>query len=310
MTLARAAVSRASPGLAYHHILLLLAINLVWGLNFVVARLGVQEFPPVFFTAIRFFALFVLFAPMLRWHKGQMTNIFWIAMGSGAGHFVFMYLGIAGVSTVASAAIAIQLGPAFATILSVVFLGERIGLTRTASLGLAFGGVILMGFTPEIIDDIGPILLCVMASFCWAFSTLFQRLIRDVGVFELQGWIALLSWPVLLGMSFALEDGQIASLSTASWVGWGAIIYNVIGASILGHGGIFYLLQRYEVTTITPYTLLAPVFGAIFGVLLLGHLLTGQMAMGGLITLIGVMIIALRQRKTKGQRTAKVRAKP
>jgi len=304
MTLASASAPRAPSGIAGRHILLLLAINLVWGLNFVVARLGVQEFPPVFFTAIRFFALFVLFAPFLRWHKGQMVNIFWIAMGSGAGHFVFMYLGIAGVSTVASAAIAIQLGPAFATILSVMFLGERIGLTRTASLGLAFGGVVLMGFTPEIAKDIGPILLCVMASFCWAFSTLFQRLIRDVGIFELQGWIALLSWPVLLGLSFALEEGQIASLTTASWVGWGAVVYNVIGASILGHGGIFFLLQRYEVTTITPFTLLAPVFGAVFGVLLLGHLLTGQMAMGGLITLAGVMIIALRQRQAKKRATS------
>ncbi|MEO0961393.1 MAG: DMT family transporter, partial [Pseudomonadota bacterium] len=78
---------------------------------------------------------------------------------------------------------------------------------------------------------------------------------------------------------------------------WGGIIYVAFASSLVGHAGIYWLLQRYEVSQTAPYTLLAPLFTVTFGVWLLGDLLTERMIIGGLITLAGVLIISLREKE-------------
>ena len=50
-------------------------------------------------------------------------------------------------------------------------------------------------------------------------------------------------------MSWASESGQVAAISNAHWNAWGALAFNVLGASLLAHTGYFYLVQRYPVTS-------------------------------------------------------------
>ena len=53
-------------------------------------------------------------------------------------------------------------------------------------------------------------------------------------------------------------------------MGWGGVLYTAIGASLIGHAGMYYLLQRYDVSVTAPLTLMAPIFGIVFGVHLFG----------------------------------------
>ena len=89
---------------------------------------------------------------------------------------------------------------------------------------------------------------------------------------------------------------QLDAIKSASWLGWSGVLYTAIGASLIGHAGMYYLLQRYEVTQTAPLTLLAPIWGVVFSVLLLGDTLTERMLIGGVMTLIGVGIVSLRQK--------------
>ncbi len=52
-------------------------------------------------------------------------------------------------------------------------------------------------------------------------------------------------------------------------------------------------MRRYPLTSVTPLTTLSPVFSITFGVPLLGESLLPQLLVGGLLTLLGVTIIAL-----------------
>jgi O-acetylserine/cysteine efflux transporter len=49
------------------------------------------------------------------------------------------------------------------------------------------------------------------------------------------------------------------------------------------------------VSLVSPITLLAPVLGVVFGVTLWGDELTARIIIGGLMTLAGVLVIALRK---------------
>lgn len=73
-------------------------------------------------------------------------------------------------------------------------------------------------------------------------------------------------------------------------------MYTAVGASLIGHAGMYYLIQRYDVSVISPLSLMAPVFGVVLGVLVWGDDLGPRFWLGGFVTLSGVLIIALRRR--------------
>ena len=43
-----------SGAIAGRHLALLVFMNLIWGLNLIASKIGVGQFPPIFFTALRF----------------------------------------------------------------------------------------------------------------------------------------------------------------------------------------------------------------------------------------------------------------
>jgi O-acetylserine/cysteine efflux transporter len=56
-------------------------------------------------------------------------------------------------------------------------------------------------------------------------------------------------------------------------------------------------VQRYPVTSVAPLTVLSPVFSVLFGITLLDDAMTPRIAIGGLVTLVGVLIITARERR-------------
>ena len=76
--------------------------------------------------------------------------------------------------------------------------------------------------------------------------------------------------------------------STETWV---AILHMGIIVSIVGHGLWYRLVPKYRTNQTMPFTLLIPVFGVSFGIVLLGETLTWLIFAGGLVTLAGVAIV-------------------
>jgi O-acetylserine/cysteine efflux transporter len=276
-------------------ILIVVAINLIWGFNIVASKFGVTMVPPLFFTAMRFVILAVVLLPVLRMHKGQMKLLLAIAMTMGVLHFGIMFVGLSMAGDVSTVAIAIQLGIPFATILSVIFLGERLSVMRVIGVVLAFAGVMFIGFDPIVFEYIGALLTVSVASLFGAIGLLLMKQLRNVGIFELQGWIATVSWPLLVLASLVFETNQIQMAQDASWWLWPTVLYTSLAASLLGHGGMYYLIGRYDISHVTPTFVLATVFAIIFGVTLLGDTLTSRMILGGIATLTGVLIILLQR---------------
>ncbi|MCZ6537690.1 MAG: DMT family transporter [Gammaproteobacteria bacterium] len=281
--------------MAAKDLLLTLLINLIWGLNVVVAKYGVGQIPPILFTFLRFAIVAAVLLPVLKIHKGQMRAVIFVAVATGGIHFALIYTGLALAADISSVAIAMQLGIPFATVLSMLFLGEKIRFWRWLGLSMAFGGILLISFDPQVFAYRNALALVVLGSLFGASGLLVAKKLTGVGVFELQSWIAMISWPLLLGMSLAFEPGQFAMLLQADLSVWGAVLYTALAASVLAHSGMYYLIQRYDLSLVMPTFLLATVFAVIFGVTLLGDQLTPRMIAGGSCTLLGVLLILLRQ---------------
>lgn len=279
------------------HLAQLVAINAVWGLNIVAVKLSADRFPPVFLTSLRFLAVGLLVWPWLRLRRGEMRWLLVAAICSGGLQFALMYSGVAISGNMSSVAIAGQLGVPFATLMSVAMLGEVIHWRRWLGIAMSFAGVVVIGFSPEVLASAAGLMLVVAAAFAGSIGLVAIKRVRDLEPLELQAWLAWGSLPILLPLSLAIEDGQFASLGTAGLTGWGSLAYSALLSSLVAHTAYFALVRRYPVSSVAPVTVLTPLFSVFFSVLLLGDVLDARMVAGGLLTLAGVTVIVVRERK-------------
>ncbi len=277
------------------HLALMIVVNLVWGLNLIAGKIGVDHIPPVMLAALRFALLMIVLAPFLRWQKGQMPLLVTVCVTMGALHFALIWGGLASADNVAGMAVAIQLAVPFATILSIVLLGESVAWRRWIGMLLAFAGVVVIAFDPAIIGQPLGLALVTAGAFVGALGVIGMKRLHGIGVMAMQAWLAVISTPILLAVSWLIEANQLDAVRAAPPIVWAALLFSSLGASLFGHGSMYYLIQRYDVSLLAPFNLLATIFAVIAAVMFLGEPLTWRVLTGGSITLLGVFIIAQRQ---------------
>jgi len=284
------------------HILAMLGICLLWAANIVAIKQAVDVVPPLLAVALRYVVMLPVCLPFMRWQPGppadgrppaQMTLVIasglLLGLSFGLGGVAFAYA-----VNLSALAIAGQLGVPFSLLLAILFFRERIHWRRTLGIFLSFAGVAILVFDPRIVDERVALLLTVAGAFLWAASTLLIRRLSGVHVLSLMGWQSLVSLPLLLLASLVLEPGALAALPDVPLSAFGWIAYSGLLSSLVGHAGMAWMLQRYPVSTITPLTLPTPLLSIIIATLVYGTPVTPLMILGGLLTLTGVAIIALR----------------
>ena len=275
-------------------LLVTVLVMLIWGLNFVVAKWGLAQLPPILLMALRFGLVAVLLLPFVRLPRDKLRAIAALSFTLGCAHFSLMFTGLRDVDA-AAASIAIQLQVPFAALLAALLFKDKLGWRRTAGMVVALGGVVLMAGDPRFSSDPVPLLLIVGASFTWAVANIQIKQMGAIDGFALNAFMSLFATPQLLVASAFLETGQIDALLKADAWGWSSVVYMAVMVTIVTYVLWYRLLRRYTVNQAMPFTLLVPVFGVLSGVLLLGEPLGWRTALGGVATLVGVGIIVLRR---------------
>jgi O-acetylserine/cysteine efflux transporter len=250
-------------------------------------------------VTLRYVIVAIACLPWLRWQPGRMGVIIVTGFVAGA-----LFMGLGGLSfaladNVSALAIAGQLGVPFSLILAVIIYKERIRWPRITAVVLCFAGVAVMGFDPAIAHESVALWLTVAASLAWAAGNLLFRNLKGIPVLTIHAWLAVVSVPILAAASLVFEPGHLAAVGALPLSTWGWLTYSALGASLLGHGGMSWLFQRYPVSTVSPLTLPTPLLSVVIAVIVLGTPITVQMIAGGILTLIGVAIITLRTAQSR-----------
>lgn len=292
--------------MSLRHFVLLFGICLVWGLNFVVAKWslsgtpvlveGFEGAPPLFFAFMRFALLYAVLAPWLRPVPRRMGPVIGAGLTMGAIQFALLFIGLRYASP-SAIAIVVQLAVPFTTVLSILFLSEKVRWVRGAGMAIAFVGAGLVVFKPAEFSFTIGLLAGVGGAFAAAAGSIFVKK-ADMPAMALQAWIGLISWPPLLILSLMFERDQISASLDGGWLFLASLAFTVLLVNVFGHGSFYYLLRRYDASLIAPMTLMGPLIGVICGVLLLGDPVTWQLVVGGLLALAGVAVVAARRSKT------------
>jgi O-acetylserine/cysteine efflux transporter len=280
--------------MSFIQILCAMLVPLLWGYQFVVIKVGVVEFPPLFFLGLRFLAIALLLIPFVKKPTRQEFGpIAAISVFLGGLNFGLFYVGL-GLGSGSMSAVAYQLATPFTVLLAWPLLAERPSLITSAGVLLAFVGVVVLAAGPGLSANAFPILLVVGAAFAFAVANVLTKRYGPFDPLMLTGWSSLFTVPQVMLMSFVIEHGQLATLATADAHGWLALAYTIFIGGIVGFGLWFWLIARCTMARVAPFALLLPVFALISSVLFLGDRMTPTLIVGGLLAISGVVITQVR----------------
>lgn len=275
------------------------AVPLLWGYQFVAIKVGVTEFPPLFFLALRFLVIALLLVPFVPTPtRRQLGPIAAISLFLGGLNFGLFYVGL-GLGSGSMSAVAYQLATPFTVLLAWPLLAERPSLITWAGVALAFVGVVVLAAGPGLSGNALPLLLVVGAAFAFAVSNVLTKRHGPFDPLMLMGWSSLLTVPQVLVMSLLLEHGQMTSLVTADGRGWLALAYTIFIGGIVGFSLWIWLIGRCSMGRVAPFGLLLPVFALIASVLFLGERMTPNLIVGGLLAISGVAITQVKPRRIR-----------
>ncbi|SDA64889.1 O-acetylserine/cysteine efflux transporter [Pseudomonas sp. NFPP33] len=273
-------------------LLLALLVIVVWGLNFVVIKVGLHGMPPMLMGALRFMlaafpAILFVRRPQvpLRW---MLTYGMTISVGQFAFLFYAMYVGMpAGL-----ASLVLQSQAFFTLFFAALFLGERLRGSNLFGLLVAASGLVLIGLQGGQAMTLAGFALTIAAASMWALGNVVTRKLGKVNLVGLVVWGSLIPPLPFLALSLWLEGPELISqsLRTFSLDSLLVLAYLAFGATILGYGLWSRLLSRYPASQVAPFSLLVPVVGISSSALLLGERLGSLQMVGAALVMAGLLI--------------------
>jgi O-acetylserine/cysteine efflux transporter len=281
-------------------IALAVGVTALWGVNFVVIRVGLDHFPPLLFNALRFSfaavpAVFFVGRPRVQWRW-----VFAVAMALGVAKFSLLFAGMAAGMPAGLSSLVLQSQAIFTVLLAVPLLGERPGGRRLAGLAVAALGVVVVaaGLGSDLPG--GAFALVIAAAAAWGLSNVATRKAGSTDALRFMVWVSALAAPWLIALSL-LIDGPAADWAALRSVDAAAVfaVLFVAGAATLGGFAAWgHLISRYGASTVAPFSMLVPLFGIASAALLLDEPVHPTDILGGLLVVGGVLagLIGTRQR--------------
>jgi O-acetylserine/cysteine efflux transporter len=263
----------------------------VWGLNFVAAKLGVAEVPPLLLTALRYIAAALPAVFLVRPPKVSLSLLIWYGLFVGVGQFGFLFTAAKLGMPAGLASLVVQVQGFFSIALAVVLLGERMRAAQVVGALVAFSGVAVIAIERLEAAALVPLLLTLGAAVCWAVANIITKKAGRIDMMAFVIWSSLVPPLPLLAMS-ALSEGPAAvpALLSISPLVIGAILFMGWAGTVFGYGAWSVLLSRYPASTIAPFALLVPVTGLAAGAVLLGERIT-LLEVGGCVLVFAGLLL-------------------
>lgn len=270
----------------------------VWGCGFLATKLGLQHAAPFTFLALRFaFGILCLSALVLvlrpRWPESRaewghviVAGLLMHTVHLGGSHYA-QYLGLSAGIT----AVLLSVQPLLTAIVAGRWLGERLGPLQWAGVTIGLGGVTLIVWHKVDVDEatLGALVAVLISLAGVTAGSLYQRTwcpqtdLRAAALLQFAT-----NFIVLLPLAWLVEGGAVRW----SWPLAGAVVFLVIGASILAVNAFHTLMRRGQATRVSSLIYLTPIFAVALELPLFGVVPSLLSLVGIAVTCLGVAMLS------------------
>ena len=284
-------------------ILALSAINFLWAGTAVAAKVALESVSPLTLAFFRFSLAAVLMYAVARLMRVDLRvrrrdwSRFW-AMGVLGLTFTYVLTYVGMRHTMAShAALLIATEPVFLTILSALFLRERMTAPKVCAITVGLAGVYLIVCNGWLPHAAGGTLL---GDGLIALGLIFEVSASIVG----KGLVE--RYPAVSVMTYEMTIGALALAPLCVWemlapaghgshhffpLALGALAYLIVPCTVLAYTVWYTILERRDASEMSPFLYIQPVAGAFLGWWLLGDRISLFTVWGALLVLLALMAL-------------------
>jgi len=249
-----------------------LALYLIWGSAYYVIRIGVDFWPPLLLSGIRFLLAGTVLLVWALWRGQAWPGARELASAALLGALLMAFSNgcVSWAETRVSTgvtALVLATDPLFVTLTS-GFFGVRTRPREWLAMGLGFGGIVILNLGASFSGSASAAILLTLTNVAWALgSVLSKKLPQARGVMASAVMMLAAGFELLLGS--ALRGEQMTAWPPLS--GWLALFYLAIFGSIIAFNAYLYLLKHVSPSMATSYAYINPIVAVLLGMWLLGE---------------------------------------
>lgn len=290
------------------HVALAVLVATIWGVNFVVIKVGLRDFPPLLFSALRFLtaavpAIFFVGRPRVAWRW-----VLAVALFLGVAKFGLLFVGMHAGMPAGLSSLVLQSQVFFTILFAAVVLRERPRPVQLAGMAVAAAGIALIAVDYGVGSPISALLLVIAGAAAWGVSNVVTRYARPPDALSFIVWVSAVAVLPLLALSLLVEGpaADLAALRGMDLGNFAAIGFIAWISTLLGFGLWGFLLREHDAGTVVPFALLVPVAGMLSGRLLLDEPLTPVRLGGAALVVAGMAAATVIRPRTRPRKRAPV----
>jgi drug/metabolite transporter (DMT)-like permease len=278
------------------------AVPAIWGGTFIAGRILALAVPAAVGSLLRFVVAVVALLAAAWWLEGGLPRLTrrqlvgTLLLGvTGIFAYNLFFLGALARLPASRTSLIIALNPIVTIAAASLLLGERMSPRRWLGVAVALAGVWIVVSRGDVLGSVRGAVglgeLLMFGGVCsWAAYTLIgRRVLAGLTPLAATTWAAL--WGVaLLALAAAPDLRDLRAKDLTLPVVLSVLYLGVLGTAV-GFVWYYQAVQRLGASRTVIFNNLVPVFGATFGVLLLGEPLLPSMLLGGAIAVAGVMLV-------------------
>ncbi len=260
---------------------------MIWGLSFPVTKRGVEITSPILFAFLRYALASMLFLSLLLHRKSFhfSDTLFFILLGIFGVTLptILQNIGLQYTSAYITGFLQ-STGPIYTVILAYLFLGEKINAYKIAGIFLAFIGIYFM-MQPKAGGNLFGNILVLSSAICYSIGGIIAKNLLNKG-YESYSVIAFSS---ILGTLFLLPFLPFEKISV-SYESIKYIVFLAVFTTFIAYLLWYAAMEKMEVSKLSFFTYLIPVFSLISSHLLLNEKIKVVAIVAGFIAVLGVAI--------------------
>ena len=270
---------------------------LIGGVSIAVMQATVKllssDLHPFIITLYRASLVFIVLLPVLLWKGVAAVRTSSVKMQVARGvvggvGMLCVFTGLSLVSLAEATALLFTV-PIFATLLSVIFLSEKVGVRRWSAMLVGFAGILVIT-RPQAAVNLGHVFL-ICAAVSWSISILIaKKLTEKDTIISITFWQAMGCVPLaFLASLFVWEVPTLPQL---------VCLLGIAGLGTVGHALLYASLKIGKVSVILPLDYIRIIWSALLGFLLFGNLPTPYLYAGSLLIISATAFLSYREMQT------------
>lgn len=278
-------------------LLAIIAVNFIWGLDFIIIEYMMEFVSPTVFTLTRLIiGTVILMAIVMVKHKGlHIKKEDWPRMFISGGVGMALYFTVenlgTGMTSASFSSLIMATVPVFGMIGDRIFFGRKITFVKVACVIASIIGVYLLVSGEPMGIDLKGTGIMLIAALLWTFYITYVKPLYDK--YDL---LTLLTGLFVSGLIVEIPLAIFAPDPMMNFTPTGIVITvaSAIVCIIIGEFGYVYAIGKLSITMVSIFENVLPLTAVLFSLILFGTMLSGVQLVGGIIIMGAVTVLALK----------------